>query len=55
MEIMVRWQSAYAVDCKPTLGRLNSYPDLQICPGGGMVDTTVLEAVVERRESSSLS
>ena len=25
------------------------------CPGGGMVDTSVLEADVERRESSSLS
>ncbi len=52
---MVRWQSVYAVDCKPTTGRLNSYPDLQICPGGGMVDTLVLEASAERRESSSLS
>ena len=25
------------------------------CPGGGMVDTAVLEAAAERRESSSLS
>ena len=25
------------------------------CPGGGMVDTPVLEAGAERRESSSLS
>ena len=28
---------------------------LEICPGGGMVDTSVLEADVARRESSSLS
>ncbi len=27
----------------------------QICPGGGMVDTLVLEANVERRASSSLA
>ena len=26
-----------------------------ICPGGGMVDTAVLEAAAEKRESSSLS
>lgn len=26
---MVRWQSVDATDCKPVLGRLNSYPDLQ--------------------------
>ena len=27
--LMVRWQIVYASDCKPGLGRLNSYPDLQ--------------------------
>ena len=26
----------------------------KLCPGGGMVDTMVLEAIVERRGSSSL-
>ena len=30
------------------------YPLQRFCPGGGMADTTVLEAVVERRGSSSL-
>ncbi len=27
------WQSVYALDCKPGLGRLNSYPVLQIYAG----------------------
>ena len=27
---MVGWQSVDALDCKPRLGRLNSYPDLHI-------------------------
>ena len=26
---MAGWQSVYAVDCKPTTGRLNSYTGLQ--------------------------
>lgn len=30
-------------------------PHIQTCPGGEMVDTTVLEAVALRCESSSLS
>ena len=52
---MVGWQSVYALDCKPGLGRLNSYSDLQISPGGVMVATSVLEADAERRVSSSLT
>ncbi len=52
---MVRWQSDYALDCKPGLGRFNSYPDLQQCLGGGMVYTLVLEASAARIESSNLS
>lgn len=27
---MARWQSDYALDCKPGLGRFNSYPGLQL-------------------------
>ena len=27
---MASWQSVYAVDCKPTTGRLDSYTGLQI-------------------------
>ncbi len=27
---MVGWQSVNAIDCKPIIGRLDSYPDLQV-------------------------
>jgi hypothetical protein len=27
---MAGWQSVYALDCKPGLGRLNSYTSLQV-------------------------
>ena len=46
---MVGWQSVYALDCKPGIGRLNSYPDLQVINRVNalvveLVDTLVLEA-----------
>ena len=40
---MVRWQIVYASDCKPDLGRLNSYPDLQ-APVTELAYVSVLEA-----------
>jgi hypothetical protein len=33
--------------------RVFKKPQLKVCPGGGMVDTLVLEASAERREGSS--
>ena len=30
IKFMARWQSVYALDCKPGRGRLNSYPGLQV-------------------------
>ena len=30
---VVRWQSDDALDCKPGLGRFDSYPDLQVNAG----------------------
>ena len=52
---MVRWQSDNALDCKPGLGRFNSYPDLHNAQMAELVDAPVLEAGIERCASSSLA
>ncbi len=41
---MVRWQSDYALDCKPGLGRFNSYPDLQVSKLDVLLESQVANA-----------
>ena len=54
---MVRWQIVYALDCKPSLGRLNSYSDLQdkqvYALLAELVDAPDLGSGAERREGSN--
>ena len=50
---MVRWQSDNALDCKPGLGRFNSYPDLHNALVAKLVDAPDLGSGAERRVGSS--